>query len=671
MSDQLLYDDMRWMGRQARAPKLRTMRQFAEDEIVVHTGPCKGRFRVRNQPFMGLWLTAVDSGLWRLFNTTGPRQAGKTLLTSIIPLMYHLFEIGETVIFAVPDLDIADDKYRENLLPAIAATRYVELLPTTGEGSRHGKVKNAIVFRNGATLKFMSGGASGISSDRGRQGYTARVVVVTEKSAFGCGGEASVETNKLDQIRACTNSFGDKARFYEESTLTTELDPTYIDLKQGTDSQIQAPCPHCASFVAPEREHLSGWQEAQSEKEAKANAFFCCPACGEKLDESQRRTMNERAVLVHRGQEVINGCVAGELPPTDTLGFRFSAFQNNFRTAGDVAVDEWKASRAPDEEDAERKMCQFVWALPYQTKVEKITPLTREGIIHRLAKTPKGIVPAETQFFTIGIDWGQTFRTAWWVAIAWLPDGSSVVVDYGHIDVQSDTLGVEAALALAERDFRERCELGWTFEGHGYVRQPDAVLEDIGWKDTIIYAGMRAANANEATRGRYFPSKGFGSNQYAGQNYHAPKKTGATVLLIGEDYHVSAMPAHRVHLVEFNADVWKLFAQTRLSCQLDEPGAMRLHAAMPSEHKRFASHILAEQVHVEFVPDKGEVRKFKKKGPNHLLDAVVNACLAGHFVGVRVVEPDRNQEPVVRKQEPVASPAVQTPDGRPYSILER
>lgn len=658
------------MLRQARAPKLRTMRKFAEDEIVVSTGPCKGRFRVRNQPFMGLWLDAVDSGQWRLFNSTGPRQGGKTLLNCIIPLMYHLFEIMETVIFAVPDLDIADDKYRENLLPAIAATRYVELLPTTGEGSRNGKVKNAVVFKNGATLKFMTGGASGLASDRGRQGYTARVIIVTEKSTFGGTGDASVEANKLTQIRACTNSFGNKARFYEESTLTTELDPTYIDLKQGTDSKIMAPCPHCAAYVAPEREHLSGWQEAQSDVEARNNAFFCCPACGEKIDESQRRAMNLRAVLVHRGQEVINGRVSGELPPTDTLGFRFSAFQNMFRSAGDVAVDEWKGARAADEEDAERGLCQFVWAKPYSTKVEKITPLTREGIIHRLAKTPKGTVPAETQFFTVGVDWGQTFRTAWWVAIAWLADGSSVVVDYGHIDVNSDTLGVEPALALAEQEFRERCEKGWTFEGHSYVRQPDAVFEDIGWKDTIIYAGIRGANANEATRGRYFPTKGFGSNQYNGQSYHAPKKTGATVLLIGEDYHVSAMPAHRVHLVEFNADVWKLIAQARLSCSLEEAGAMRLHAAMPAEHKKFAAHILAERVHVVNVPDKGEVRKFKKNGPNHLLDAVVNACIGGHYVGVRL---GRSSEPAAKSPQPVQTtqPAVHTPDGRPFSILER
>lgn len=678
-----LRDEFRFLLRQSRAKKIRTMHDFAVQEIVIPDGIFAGqRFKTSTQPFAGLWLDAVDSGRWPIVNTTGPSQTGKTLLASGIPLIYHLFEIGETVIFGLPDMDMASDKWEQDLLPMICATRFVELLPTTGEGSRGGKVKNAVTFKNGATLKFMTGGASGIASDKGRAGFTARVLIITEKNAFGTSGESSEESNKLEQLRARTLHYGSLARIYEECTVETELCPVWTDYKAGTESRIVGECPHCGQWVAPEREHLRGWQDAQNVIEAKAKAHFVCPTCEKLITEDERRVMNEQAVLVHRGQtvaaveEVETGSGAeavpllvGEAPATDTLGFRWSAFNNLFRTAGDVGVDEWKSARAVNEDDAERKMCQFIWCLPYQTQVEKITPLTKEGIIHRLAKTPKGLVPAETQFFTVAIDWGQSARTAWWVAIAWLPEGSSVVVDYGHIDVLSDTLGVERALELAEREFREMCEKGWTWEGHPYARRPDATFEDVGWQDKIIYAGIRAANSVESSRDRYWPSKGFGSNQYAGQSYTSPKKTGSMVRLIGEDYHLAAMPAERVHLVEFNADTWKLFAQARLMCRLDEPGAMRLFSTVPSEHTRFARHILAEQVQIEFVPDKGEVRKFKKKGPNHLLDAVVNASIAGHFVGVRVTEPPRPQHQV--EQPPAMSPAVRTPDGQPYSILER
>src|SRR4051794_37244842 len=38
-----------------------------------------------------------------------------------------------------------------------------------------------------------------------------------------------------------------------------------------------------------------------------------------------------------------------DIPPTDTLGFRWSAVNNLFVTSGDLAADEWRASRAADE----------------------------------------------------------------------------------------------------------------------------------------------------------------------------------------------------------------------------------------------------------------------------------------------------------------------------------
>lgn len=48
---------------EARPRKLRSMRQFAEAEIVLPSGPFAGsRFRVSRQPFTGLWFDQVDTG---------------------------------------------------------------------------------------------------------------------------------------------------------------------------------------------------------------------------------------------------------------------------------------------------------------------------------------------------------------------------------------------------------------------------------------------------------------------------------------------------------------------------------------------------------------------------------------------------------------------------------
>ncbi len=88
-----------WLLSQARTPRRRSMRRFAEQEIIIPDGPYAGRrFRVDRQPYTGLWLDAVDSGLWSRYASTGPVQSGKTLLCFVFPIVYHLFEIGETVI---------------------------------------------------------------------------------------------------------------------------------------------------------------------------------------------------------------------------------------------------------------------------------------------------------------------------------------------------------------------------------------------------------------------------------------------------------------------------------------------------------------------------------------------------------------------------------------------
>lgn len=70
------------------------------------------------------------------------------------PLLFHLFELGETVICKLPDMDMMGDKWWEEILPAIEQFRFHELSPSRSGGSRGGPVESLQVA-NGATLKFM------------------------------------------------------------------------------------------------------------------------------------------------------------------------------------------------------------------------------------------------------------------------------------------------------------------------------------------------------------------------------------------------------------------------------------------------------------------------------------------------------------------------------------
>ncbi len=91
--------DLVWFLSQARPRRLRSMSDFAEQEIVIPDGPFSGRrFRCARQPYTGLWFDAVDSGPWSRCVATGPTQSGKTLSCFVIPLLYHLLEMAEIVI---------------------------------------------------------------------------------------------------------------------------------------------------------------------------------------------------------------------------------------------------------------------------------------------------------------------------------------------------------------------------------------------------------------------------------------------------------------------------------------------------------------------------------------------------------------------------------------------
>ena len=114
-------------------------------------------------------------------------------------------------------MDMAADKWREHILPAIEHSRYRDLLPKRGGGSRGGRVES-LKFANGATLKYMSGGGG----DKSRAGFTSRVVVITETDGMDEPGRSSREADKVSQLIARTRAYGERARIYMECTVSTE-----------------------------------------------------------------------------------------------------------------------------------------------------------------------------------------------------------------------------------------------------------------------------------------------------------------------------------------------------------------------------------------------------------------------------------------------------------------
>ena len=643
LSEHAALQDMQWFLEQAKPRRLRTIRKVAEDEIVIPSGPFAGtRFRCFRQPYTGLWFDQIDSGQWTRFVATGPTQSGKSISCFVIPLIYHLFEYGETVICGLPDLDMAGDKWREDILPIIERSRYRNELPSKGAGSRGVQVQS-IQFRNGATLRFMTGGGG----DKSRAAFTSRVVVVTETDGMDQPGRNSREADKISQLIARTRAFGNRSRVYMECTVSTETGRTWQEYMNGTQSSIVLPCVHCQNWVSHEREHLNGWQESLSQVEARNASKFHCPNCSAAWSDLERADANQSCRLLHYGQSIDSaGVVSGEPPATDTLGFRWSAVNNLFLTAGDLGADEWRASRSPNEDNAEREQRQFVWCLPSIPNTWSEVAIETHELAYRVNNWQRGIVPSTTETLTAAIDLGKYLNH--WIVVAWSPGPFGHIVDYGRIEVASDDLGVEQATMVALREYRDLITKGWPVGSpEEKPMVPLLSLVDAGFMTDVVYSFCRESG------NRFLPSVGRGANQQHRQWIDRTTLTGSVVRHVGDGYHIKWLPVENGFLTEVDSDHWKTWVHQRLSTPVNNAGSMTLFQASAKDHLAIARHLTAEVKVEEFVAGKGAITRWeRKRRQNHWFDALYNACAAGHYFGVRVVEEEVKAPPPTKKPKP-------------------
>jgi len=632
LSSHAARDEWLWAIGHARAPRLRSVREWAEQEVVVPNGPyADDPYDPNLIPWTRLYLDELATGRWPRVAGTGPTQAGKTLTIWVIPILWHLMEIRETVVAGLPTALMAEDKWREDLEPTVRASPSMSaLLPRRGPGSKGGSVREAVQFANGATLRFMTAGGGGA----GVKGFTSRVLGVSEAVEMETAGETGIEGDKLSQLegrlRAWTR-FG--TQVYLESTLSIAESRFWQEIQRGTRSRIARPCPHCGNWVTPEREHLVGWRDAADEKQAKAITAWSCPDCTQPWTEQQHRAANALSVLVHRGQTVTpSGRVEGPLPQTDTLGFRFSAVDNHFVTAGDLGRELYLAAKELDQDNAEKRICQQVFALPWIPPDVDLAPLDPEQVKRRTGTLKHGQVPTDCIALGVGIDTGK--RVLHWQAIALSGSGRRHVIDYGEQPTRVKELGARASLIEALQQLANYFDHGWpTPEGDRWL--PGQVWIDSGYHEhtEAVYEFCRQANGQlglKPGQELYRPAKGYGEGPEMPGRYTAPKRLSKEVRLLGTNYHLSYLARAKQMLVHADADFWKSQLHDGLSTPDDDPKSIVLYEApSPNHHDDYAAQIAAEEREEQFLPGRGVRRRWvRKRRKNHQLDAGYNALAA-------------------------------------------
>jgi len=608
--------------RYARVSPLRSIRQFAEQDVVIPDGDYKGQlFRCHRQPSHGLWFNEIDSGRWSRFAFVACQQSGKTLAGYVIPIMYHAFEVQETVIVGLPTMDIAKDKWEVDIKPAIEASRYAELLPRSGGGSRGG-TPELITLRNGVNLKFMSGGGG----DEKRSAFTSRVLVVTEADKLDEVGGTSDENTKLRQMEGRTRFFGNRKRVYLECTVSEETGRIWQEWMNGSAGLVHVPCHSCGEYVAPEREHFVGWQDAIEEIDAEESRFSC-PACGIVWPEEIRKRQLKNAAVLHKGQRFENGSIVGDLPKTRTCGFRYSAATNAFADVAMIGVDEWKAKRAIDEDLAGRELLQWTWAWPPAPRTIDVEPLSVEAVENRQHGLPRMIAPSDTLRIVAGVD-ARKEQLEWFI-VAETTGGRVLCIDFGYTKVQTGIPETQA-LILAVAETRDRFDYGYRVEGRAESERQsvDLTLLDCHWNTDALYEACRACPT-------WMPAMGFGYKKHKA-TYNAPKHRGGTVTKLGDGWYFVATERvfggkmRRFEVTHNNADQWKLRLHRALSVDVNHPQALLLpKESKPGTRRELAKQLTAEKQESVYEKGKGQVLKWVTQyHKNHWLDAAYMSLVA-------------------------------------------
>ena len=618
---------------QCRAPIRRPMGEFAAAELIIPEGKHRDEhFRPDTLPWTRLLLVEIDSARWQRIAITGCIQGGKSYIGYVVPCLYHLFEVREPVVLFAPTMAICYDKWRNEILPAIMAVpRFRAELPELGAGSRGGNVEE-IAFRHGPKLKFIPGHGG----DEKRSSYTARVIVGTEIDKMDRAGQTSREASPIDQIESRLLSYDEGERqVYIECSTSIEKGAIWSEVTGGTNSRIVVPCPKCREWVTPEREHLVGWQDAPTKRAAGRAARWNCPSCGAEWDDQTRREINQQNKLVHAGQSIdAAGTITGEPPDTDTLGFRWNAFNNLFWSTSSIGSAEWAAARAPDVDGAEKKMLQFYWATPWRPPEWDDTPLDARAVAERKGPLPQGLLPPDTTHLVAFVDLGK--YQSWFLLLAARADKTLHIPDYGIIENHADELAVEVAVLTGLREFRELVAHGWAQDGAAGRRLPDRVFVDSGWLPDCVF--RLCAESGRGQKNRYLPTLGRGASVYRSARYTAPKRTGNEVRKIGAGWYLARVPRVRGWQITFNADQHKLAIQDACRRPIGEPGAVTLFDATGHRHNKLSRHLTSERLVRRFVRGKGEVEQWEKSGANHWLDCGAGALMGLNFAGFSLVQ---------------------------------
>lgn len=699
-----LRDELLWAQNSANKPKVRSRIEFARQCLRIPEGKHEGSlWRAEFQPWAYHLLHCMDTMGFRRFAITGCVQSGKTLICVVFNLLWHLFEMKQSVIFIIPEVAMAEKKWTDEIKPVINKSRWLRKVAygdasrtdlLAGRGSKGG-FSSVLRFANGTRLEFMPG----TGGDAKRSSSTAPVVMKTEVDRMDVAAESSREASAAQTSEDRTESYGDSAYIYEECTMTTEDGRINQQLIAGTKTTPMSCCPHCRTFVRITRNDLVGIEDCKNTVEARTNGTFICPECKEILSEDDRRDMQDNSVPVSEGQSVSLGAdgepkVSGDVKPTEIMSFYWNAWDNRFWTTGRLAAREWMTLYGDDLEDEDKQAKQKRWTEPVSAVAIDVSSLSMQVMIRRQTDLPSRVVPDGTKWVSQGVDVRET--QLHYVVRAWTHNDNKLVghmIDVGFIPVRRDEIGAHDGVIEALSILRDERSLAGIYrDSNGKEYTPGWTLIDAGFKESWIWEfSLDCARRGLVT---WVPVLGRGqSDPNIRGTYVHPEKldqnddpTKRKVLWIGDQCHLrrsskydyvfseSGITQPPMYLL-INTDEGKSFLRDGYNAPDNTNGALRTFKASSAEERnvlnRYRKEVMAEKERTKYVGGRGSVRFYENtsRAPNHYGDCDNYACYAAQLCGAPVAVLSANASSVrraVAENQIAKNAPITMPDGRAY-----
>lgn len=345
------------------------------------------------------------------------------------------------------------------------------------------------------------------------------------------------------------------------------------------------------------------------------------------------------------------------------------------KEAGYVSALQWCMTIAILQPDYFRCELQQKGAKPKGAAVQ----LDASQLVKRYSGVPRGIVPAAATYLTAFVD--SSDHVLWWVVMAFKPDLTSWVVDFGTWPDQHRTqfyksdlqrmlehelpgASWEEAFVNAHNRLDEQL-LGrdWPTED-GKTRQIDLLLKD--WSDGGQKPRIESQVMASKHRSRIRPSKGF-----------APKPGKKPIHLYGDphrDRHTSSFWVERRTEqpinVQFDANIFKANVARRLQTIPGAPSAMLLPGDNESDLMLLAEHLTAERaLPIVYDGSPGIVYEAIPGRNNDWWDCVVGNAVAASMLGCALTGETREKKAVRFSQQARAS--LNGGDGRSFFVNAR